>query len=118
MNKEQIDIKAINTDTQREVIDHGSFLTLDEDSICLVYNFEYITDDERMGLPVERKAMAVYKNKRSSVKGISFRVLPDDKWEIVVYMDCSDDYVILFNKDKENEACALYGRLHKYIFGE
>lgn len=117
MEKETIEITAIDIEGQSDVKDYGSFITIDEKYLCLVYNFECTEEDERLGIPLRRKAMMTYKYKREAIIGLQFGMTSDKVWQIKIEIMGGITLYIQFPNENEEWACAVYHKLDKYVFG-
>lgn len=117
MGKDTIEIKAIDIEGQSDVRDYGSFITTDEKYLCLVYNFECTEEDDRLGIPIRRKAMMTYKYKREAIIGLQFGMTSDNKWQLKIMVLNGTVLYIQFEKENEEYACTVYHKIDKYVFG-
>lgn len=116
MERETIEIRAIDIEGQSDVKDYGSFITTDDRYLCLVYNFECTEEDENLGIPMHRSAMMTYKYKREAIIGIQFGLTSDNKWQILIILMNGTDLHIQFEKENEEYACTVYHKIDKYLF--
>lgn len=116
MERETIEIRAIDIEGQSDVKDYGSFIITDDRYLCLVYNFECTEEDENLGIPMHRSAMMTYKYKKDSITGIQFGLTSDNKWQLKIMVVDGTVLYIQFEKENEEYACAVYRKIDKYVF--